>query len=266
MAAEKNGMSERDTTLINILDRMIGQLQRQDTLLDDLVKRQEEFSKAMESVEFRQETLLDDLMQRQEEFSKAMESVQFSRESMQAETGAGFDRLRDALSRYRSDMLSLVNEQDHINKKMDDMNALVNKTAYAMGNADQKLTDLSERIKIQEKAIGANYEHSLKQAETAQIKFDETNRNIVKLHADEEKHLGEMHRETQRQLEKTQQETSRRLLALDSIEDALRTLLARTEPPAKKPFWIVRQVKKIGGFCRIRLPLMVRRLRKRRKW
>lgn len=237
--AEKSKISERDATLVNILDRMAGQLQRQELLLEEIVKRQDDFS-------------------------KAMDNAKFSQGSLRSENDTAFKRLYDALTRYRSDMLSLVNEQDRINERMAELHKVLNKTAYTLEIADQRLSDFYERVKIQEKAVHDHYEHSLKQAGMIPQKFADTDRNVAKLHADTEKRLGEMHRETQRQLEKLQQETSRRLLALDSIEDALRTLLIRTEPPEKRPFFMIRFVKKVGGLLKIKLPLALKRVLLRR--
>ena len=58
-------------------------------------------------------------------------------------------------------------------------------------------------------------------------------------------------------LEKLQQDTARRLLVLGDIESALQTLLIRTEPPEKKPFWFIRLLRRAGLFCRKKLPRLL---------
>jgi len=213
--AEKGKQSQRDTTLVNILERMADQLQKQDQLLDLMGTKQQELSQALKASELRMSAQQNDLK-------------------------LSVEKMQDSISRYRSDMLSLVNEQDHINKKMLELNNLVNRTAYSFEAANKELGGLNERAKTQEKTIGDHYSHSLKQAEILPEKIADSNRSISKLHMDTEKSLGKMHIETQRQLQKQQQEITRRLMVLNDIESALQTLLVRTEPPEKKPFWFIR--------------------------
>ena len=88
---EKTKMSTRDTALISILERMADQIQRQDYLLEDIIKYQSDLSKTMQNAEFQ-------------------------RGAAQNETDNANERVRESLSRYRSDMLSLVNEQDQSTK------------------------------------------------------------------------------------------------------------------------------------------------------
>ena len=238
--AEKAKMSARDSALIGILERMADQLQKQDTLLEDVIRRQNEFARLLESTEH-------------------------SRGSMQKESDISLKKLGDLISRYRSDMLKLVNEQDRINKNLDESNKVVNKTAYAIENNNQKLDTMDERIRSQEKSVSGHYEHSVKHAEDIPRILGESTRGIMKMHVDTEKQLEKLHHETQQQLEKLRQEATRRLLALDGIETALHTLLIRTEPRARKPFFLTLVFKSIGGFFRYKLPSAFKKLKVRRK-
>jgi len=250
-------MTQRDATLVSVLERMADHLRNHDLMLEEVISHQSEITKAVHSIEY-------------------------YRNIQQDENNTAYGKLLDSLNRYRADMLSLVNEQDHLNKNMDDLNVNANKIAYASGNTDSKVVNLSERYKIQEKAVREHYEYALKQAETYLAEIAETNRNFSKLHMDTEKRLGQMHgetqnqlaesnrhvtkqhidtekrlvqmhNETQRQLEHMRAETTRRLFALDGIESALQTLLIRTEPPEKKPLWVVRIFRTAGRFCRQKL-------------
>ena len=226
---------DRDKTLINILERMVGQIQRQDELLEKIVAHQKDSSSTAHSSNYNQLAFLD-------------------------ETDKSIGELRNMISRYRSDMLSLVNEQDHINKSVKDLNKLVKESTYASEVSNKRLATIDDRIVSQEKAVRDHYEHSLKLAVSFPREIAEASHKVDKLHADTEKRLGELHRETQSQLAKLQQETSRRLIALDGIDAALQTLLIRTEPPEKKPPWIVRIFGRVLNLFRVRLPLAVRKL------
>jgi len=233
--AEKKNAPDRDATLVNILDRMAGHLRNQDMMLEEIVKYSDEFSKAMDQAEF-------------------------SHSIMQNENMDGFKKMLDAVSRYRGDILSLVREQDHINKNISELRKLVEKSVYTSELNNRQLGNMDTRISAQEKSAREHYEHSLKQADIISGKFIETNRTVAKHFSNAEKRLGELHRETQRQLDSTRQDTARRLVALDGIEAALQTLLIRTEPPEKKPFIFTRLLKAIGRFFRVKVPKFFKRL------
>ena len=233
---DKARMSDRDKTLINILERMVDQMQKQDLLLEDVIRRQNELIRGVDGAESH-------------------------RGLLHSQTDKSLERLSESIIRFRSDMLSLVNEQDHINKNIDDLSKLIKTTTFAVDNSNKRLADIDERAKSQEKSIREHYEHSLKQAEVLQRELADTNRSFAKLHMDTEKRLGQLHQETQRQLKKLQQETMRRLLALDGIDSALQTLLIRTEPPEKKSPLIVRIFKNIVRFFRKKLPSIFVRIR-----
>jgi len=235
---DKANMSARDKTLISILERMVVQLQKQDKLLDEVVKNQDECSRAVQSLEFQSSVL-------------------------QGDNDVTLGKLSESLSRYRSDMLSLVNEQDHINANINELNKMINKVTYASENSNQMVVNMDERLKAQEKSVRNNFAHSAKQSETIQKEVADSTRTVTKLHVGTEKRLGEMHHETQHQLEKMRQETARRLLALDGIDAALQTLLVRTEPPEKKPLLVVRVFNRVIGLFRIKIPLLIKRIRLR---
>jgi len=236
--AEKTKMPDRDKTLINILERMADQLQRQGIILDDIIKNQNESAKAMGGAEYH-------------------------RGALQRDTADSLGKIQDSVSRYRSDMLNLVHEQDSINKSLQDLNKLVNKSAYSLENSNQKLIDLDERSITQGKITSEHYAHALKQAEQLPKEIADTERSLTRLHAATEKRLGEQHSDTLRQLEKLQHETTRRLLVLENVDSALKTLLIRTEPPEKKPLLIIRPFKAIGVFFRVKLPRLFKGSRAR---
>jgi hypothetical protein len=291
--AEKVTMTDRDKALIGILERMADQIQKQDSLLEEVALRLNSFSRDTAEMDIR-------------------------RDALHRRTEDSFQRLYDSLSRYRSDMLSLVNEQDHVNKNMAELQKLVNKASYSVEVNNTKVAALDELVKTQAKEIHehnelflkqsekvtaldalvrlqakevhehyelflkqsekvtaldallktqvkefhAHYEHSLKQADILPREMFAANKHVTKLHTDTEKQLSKLHFETQKQIEKLQSDTLRRLLILDSFEAQLQTLLIRTEPPEKKTLWIVRLHNRISAFFRIRLPLFFRRLRR----
>jgi len=240
MAEKKKTVPDRDQTLINVLERMADQLQKQDSLLMEISDKQGDFSKEMTNADFHL-------------------SVQ------QRENDSAYSRIQEALSNYRSSMLSLVHEQDTIGVKLSDVIRLSDKTAYSLENTSQRLLALEERVKTQEKIVNDHFAHTLKNADTFPKEMGNLGQNVSRLHADTEKRLGQMHGETQRQLDKLKQETIRRLMVLDGIEAALNTLLIRTEPPEKKPLLIVRIFNAIDRFFRIKLPLIWKKIRVSRK-
>ena len=231
--AEKTKIPDRDKTLVNILERIADQLQKQESLLEEIFQNQSEAQKAANLSESRYG-------------------------AFQGYTDNSLEKIGQSISRYRSDMLSLVNEQDSINNNLKELNKLINKTAYALESADQKLADFDGRLKFLEKASNAHYENSQRQAESIPREIAETSRGIAKLHADTDKHMDDNHHDLLKQLEKLQQDISRRLLILDSFDSALQTLLIRTEPPEKKQLWIVRLFNKATHFFRYKLPVILK--------
>ena len=251
--AEKK-LTRQESALVSILERMADQLTKQDQVLEEVTGRQFDLTKALEAIEFQIEA-------RQNDYSRAIESMEYQIGIKQNGSDTDIKNLQDAVSRYRSDMLSLVNEQDHISKKLSELNSLVGKTFYTMENANQTLTRLEEKAKAQEKVANDHFAHSLKQAEILPKEIANSGQSIAKLHMDTEKSLGKMHGDTQRQLEKLQQDTVRRLLVLGDIENEIQTILIRTEPPEKKPFWLFRPFRRFFGFCRIRIARVYRRIK-----
>ena len=233
--ADKTTIPERDKTLINILERIGGELQRQGLLLEDIVKSQGEVS-------------------------QAMHSTGYQLSSQHSESERTYEKISDSISRYRTDMLSLVNEQDHISESLKELRKVFSKLVFSTESNSNRLEELEGRLKVSEKAIRDHNEASQKQADMIPKEFADVRQNESRLHADTEKRLGELHRETQRQIDKLNQETSRRLLILEAIEEALETLLIRTEPPEKKPFFFLRFFKRVGFFFRIKLPFYFKQM------
>ena len=227
-------MSERDQALIGILERLAGEMAQQDKKLGELLKQNEELSKAVAAAE------------------RNLRSKQIDSEKAQ-------DKIFDSFHHYRSDMLSLVNEQDRINRNMGELQTLVKNSMYALDAANLKISGIDQRLGTLEKTTQDHFEHALKQPGVYQIALDNSNRSFTKLHADTEKHLGELSRETDRHLDKFQHETMRRLLLLDGIINSLQTLLQRTEPQEKKPPWISTLFNKIINFFRHKVPGMLRK-------
>ena len=242
MSDERN-MSLRDETLIKVLERLADSISSQESLLKEAAKKQHELYSEMESIERRQ-------LLRQNAAVSATE------------------RSSEAISRYRSDMLSLVNEQDRMNEIITELNKkqlalaysqdniinmitdingriqtqekTVGGIAYSQESSKNTLTDLSSRIEMQERVVNEINTHSVRHEELLPKEIGALNRSIGKLHADTEKRIVELQRETQKQLDKMKLDYERRLLALDKIEAALEILMIRTEPPEKKPFFIIR--------------------------
>jgi len=226
---------DRDQALINILERLVGEMRQQDSKLEDLLAHSTELTNSLDST------------------GRQLRSKQIDTERAAERS---HDKLMDSFHHYRSDMLKLVNEQDQINKNIDALQKSVRTTLFTLDTTNQKLIDLDERLNLQEKISREHYEHSVKESEVFQGAIDSSNRNYTKLHGDTEKQLGHLHKETSRQLEKFQHEMVRRLMLLDSIITSLQTLLIRTEPPERKTPWIARMFRKIVDFFRLKIPFL----------
>jgi len=228
-------MSERDSTLINILERIGGECLQQNVVLEKITQRLNEVAKSAETAELRQN-------------------------ARQTEHAREHEKLLDSVSRYRSDMLNLVGEQDTINKNIEGLYKTIKELTFSLETTTQKIAGLDEQVKLQSKTGHDHYEHSITQAKAFPKEMAEANRNITKMQMEIEKHIGKLHDETRKQFEKLQHETMRRLLVLDSMTSALQTLLVRTEPPEKKAPRIIRLVRRIGSFFRYTLPLRVKKI------
>jgi chromosome segregation ATPase len=233
--ADRSKVSDRDQTLINILERIAGEFQKQDVLLESIAKNQSEFSKTSLTAERK-------FSVQQEKYEKA------------------YDKIRESITGYRSNMLSLVNEQDRINDGMKDLRKMISGVVFSLESTNKRLADLDERVKAQDKALSAHFEHSMKQDENLKRDVADAGHNVAKLHADTDKRLGELQQDIHHQLEKLQQDTTRRLLVLGEIELAMQTLLIRTEPPEKKKFLFSRVFLRIGFFFRVTLPHIARKI------
>ena len=225
MPENKPKVSTRDRALVSILERMVEQLQFQDKLLHELIERQAKFSGTIEDSMFHQDLQRD-------------------------ENDAGIKKLHDSFIRYRSDMLGFVREQDSTRKSVEDTLKQVNKLSYSFEGTGKVVSDIEERLKKHEKSVHDHIAFSNKKWDNLPIMLAETNHSIAELHVEMEKRFKQTSVETKRWLEKQQKDTEHRLLALDSMETALETLLVRTEPPEKNPLLILRVLKSIGRFFR----------------
>ena len=264
MATERKP-TQRDMALINILERVAEQLTQQDHRLDDIAKRQLELSsqeRQLEDIIRRQLeqssamdrnaqrqlemlSVMERITQRQLEQTSAMDRIAQRQNVLQQNTGPLIEKLSQDFQRYRSDMLGIVNEQDRITGEMREMTKRQGTIANSQDIIDRNLTNLSERSKAHEKAVGEQYEYSVKQSEALSKLTMDARHNNEKLHMDTEKRLGENHKEILQRTEALRLDTMRRLLALDGIESALQLLIVRTEPPEKKPFWVKRVFRKV---------------------
>ena len=227
--AEKGKLSQRDQTLVKILDRLSDDIRNQDIRLEETKNR-----------------LLELFADIERAWAKQHARHDFS--------DVAIEKTQSEIQRYRSDMLSLVNEQDRMNAAMIDLTKKQAAIAYSQDNLVNTMKDLSKRLEVQEKAVHDIGEHSEKHEETLTSQLKDLSRNVAKLHMDTEKRLGEMHTDTHRLLRDMKADTIRRLLALDKIEESLGVLLIRTEPRQKKPFILVRLFRRIRMFCgKIRL-------------
>ena len=237
MLGESKG-SERDQALIGVLERLAGEMQRQDVLLDDILKRQIELSRLLEAAELQ-------FRSRQNDMEKTVEKSN--------------DRLYDAVNQYRSNMLNLVSEQDRINDNIDGFQEVVKTMAFTLDTTNKKFNDLDERLKMLERASGDHFGMAIKQPEILRAALSDTSRSFTKLHADTEKNLKEFQNGTTRQLDNFQHDILRRLLLLDGIITSLQTLLSRTEPPEKRPLLIKRQLERLLRFLRNKFSILFKR-------
>jgi len=287
---KKTPESQREVILVNILERLSNQLNQ--------------FEERLEEIE-----------RNQLEMPGVLEKAGLSQNPAKTDNNSELKKLQDAFLRYRSDMLSLVNQQDKLDERLKELYKRQDAIIGAQETISRDTARLDERFNIQEKAVGEHSAFSVRQGETLTRNIDNVNRNAAqlfldaekrlealsrdvesvnrnaaklyvdaekrldtiirdvegvnrstaKLHVDTEKHLKDELREIRRQLEELRKETMRRLLALDKIEASLEILLIRTEPPEKKPFFLVSAFRKIAEFFKVTLPEAFRKiLRKRR--
>jgi chromosome segregation ATPase len=240
--AERGKLSERNEILVKILERLADQIQKQEHVLEEIIKHQDVLSKDVAIVGA---------------------NVGSHRGASQRDLDIAITKLQESFTRYRSDMLSLVNEQDHMNKNMVELQKSLNKTNYAMETVNQRIAKLEDNFKAQDKSFHDHYEYTQKQAELLPREIATTNRNMTELHTDTEKSLGKMQHDTQRQLDKMQHDILRHLMVLDSMETTLQTLLVRTEPPEKKIPLFIRMYNGTSEFFKVKVPLTYKRIRLR---
>jgi len=224
MAGEKKA-SNRDETLINILERLSDNIRNQQLQLDDIASMQHDLSVSMERA-----------------------GLQYN--SRHDVTNAAIERSQESIQRYRSDILSIVNEQDRTNMLVSDLSKKQAAIAFTQDNISHALSDMIKLLEAQKKDTHDANEFSVRHGESLTKDISGVDRNVAKLHMDFEKRTGDMRKETQQQLEKIRMDFERRLLSLDKIEAALDLLLVRTEPPEKKPFFVIRIVRRLRLFIK----------------
>jgi len=234
MAGEKR-LSQRDETLIKILERLSDEIREQQLQLDDFATQQLELSANMER-----------------------SNQQYN--SRHDVTNAAIERSQESIQRYRSDLLSLVNEQDRMSQILSELSKKQTAIAYSQDNISNILANVAKQLETQVKDVRDANAFSVRQGETLSKDIAGLGRNVAKLHMDTEKRSTEMHQETQQRLEKTRIDVERRLLALDKIEASLDVLLIRTEPPEKKPFFVIRIIRRLRLFAK---NVMIRRIEKK---
>ena len=301
---QQQSQTQRDVTLVKILERLSKQIQQFDSRMEGVEKRQQELPDKMGGVGLRQNL---DIVDAKDEIEK----------------------LHDTFLRYRNDMLKLVNEQDRLDDSMKDLAKRQDIIVGAQETISRDTESLDERFSKQEKAVSEYAQYSVRQGEDLSKDIEGVNKNAAKLYLDTEKRLdgltkdiegvnknaaklyldtekrldnltkdiegvnrnagklyvdterrldtiakdvenvgrnaAKLHEDTERQfkdeqreikhqVEELRKETMRRLLALDKIEATLEIIMVRTEPPEKKPFFLLRFFRMIGRFFAVIIP------------
>ena len=169
MPSEKKGsqsqqqqQSQRDTALVNILERLSNQIQQFDSRLTAIEKHQVELPASMERVGMHQSSRFED-------------------------TDSEIKKLHDAFMRYRNDMLKLVNETDHLEESMKSLSKRQDTIAAAQEDIGQDTKNLVERFDAQEKVASDHFEFSVRQVEVTSRDIVGVNLNTTKLFVDAEK-------------------------------------------------------------------------------
>lgn len=302
-----NKTSQRDEALIKILGRLIDQLKQYDTKLEEISKDVKQNNRRMEDISKKHNDLTETV--------RRVVTQNESRNTMQQDMDTStIEKLTETMHNYRSDMLSMVREQDRIDDGITELSKRQDMIAAAQEEIGSDVAGLDERFELQEKTAREHYEFAVKQGEEAsreiaklhadtekylgdehtEIKkqltdadhkntelhletekhLGEDHREIQKqladadhknteLHLETEKHLGDEHKEIRREVIELRQETKRRLLSLDGIEASLEVLMIRTEPPEKKPFFLIRAFKAVIKLFRVKIPDLLSSIRTR---
>jgi len=238
-SADSAKLSERDRTLINVLDRLAAQIRHQDVMIEELSSGMQELMAAIESSSQKQQSRLDG-------------------------TEHSIEKYSEGLQRYRSDLLKIVNEQDRVSELTEELSKRQGLITEAQEHMSLILEGLEKRYNTQEKTMTTHYDYSLKQGDALPRQVEDINRHVSKLHMDTEKRLVEDHRDINKMVRDLRSDTMHRLLALDGVEASLKELLIRTEPPEKKKFFVFRffrfiHLKTSLFFIRIRMRIRARK-------
>lgn len=167
---QSQSQTQREVILVNILERLSNQIQQFDTRLESIEKNQLALPRLMEHANSQQGV----------------------------NTAYGNDaisRLQESMQRYRSDMLSLVNQQDRLDERLKDLHKRQDAIIGAQEVISRDAARLDERFSIQEKAVSEHSTFSVRQGENFSKEIDSVNRNTAKLYLDADKKLEELSKE-----------------------------------------------------------------------
>ena len=218
---------------------------------DLLDKGLKELSKRQDMIIGAQEIISRDTARLDERFSTQEKAVsEYSQFSVHQ--GEALAKDIDGVNRNSAKLyLDTEKRLDTITKDIDG----VNKNAAKLYlDTEKRLDTITRDIDGVNKNAGKLYMDTEKRLDTITRDVESVARNATKLHEDTEKHLKDEQREIRRQVEELRKETMRRLLALDKIEETLEVILIRTEPPEKKPFFLIRVFHAISQFFGVIVP------------
>ena len=169
MPTEKKQMqplsqTQRDVTLVKILERLSNQIHQFDHRMEEMEKTQHDLPDIVGATGGRYATGLADAEQE-------------------------LARLNDNFIRYRNDILKIANEQGRLE---DDMKEITKRQAVMVGALETISRDtenLDERYGKQEKAVSEYSQFAVRQGETLAKDIEGVNKNANKLYLDTEKRL-----------------------------------------------------------------------------
>ena len=234
----------------NDMLKLVNDQDRLDKGIKELFKRQDMIIGAQEIIS-RDTASLDERFGAQEK--AVSEYSQFS-----VHQGEALAKDIDGVNRNAAKLyLDTEKRLDTITKDIDG----VNKNAAKLYlDTEKRLDAIINDVEGVNRNAGKLYLDTEKRLDTITRDVDSVARNATKLHEGTEKHLKDEQREIRHQVEELRKETMRRLLALDKIEETLEIIMIRTEPPEKKPFFLVRVFHAIGIFFGVIIPSAIKNI------
>ena len=162
--SQSQSQTQREVILVNILERLSGQIQQFDARLEKLEKNQLELPVMVENAALRQGANI-------------------------ANNDDAINKLNESMHRYRSDMLGLVNRQDRLFESLSELYKRQDMIIGAQEVISRDTARLDERFGMQEKAINDNATYAVRHGETISKEIEGVNRNAGKLYLDTEKYL-----------------------------------------------------------------------------